>query len=114
MTGSSSSPIPALRLARRTATIRTGSASREVAASSRVGTPWPTSGLRGCRRLTAGHRLRVVLIVLWALGGARAAFADCTGWEGFRPPVRYSSSGNQVVLVRDLDGDGAPEIITSG
>ncbi|HSP17115.1 MAG TPA: VCBS repeat-containing protein [Thermoanaerobaculia bacterium] len=34
--------------------------------------------------------------------------------SGFHPPVRYSSTADQVVLVRDLDGDGAPEIIASG
>jgi hypothetical protein len=28
---------------------------RSVAASLRVGTPWPTSGLRGCRHSTAGR-----------------------------------------------------------
>jgi hypothetical protein len=33
---------------------------------------------------------------------------------GFQPPVRYSTQADTVVLVRDLDGDGAPEIITSG
>jgi hypothetical protein len=32
----------------------------------------------------------------------------------FRSPVRYPSAADQVVLVRDLDGDGAPEIIASG
>jgi len=33
---------------------------------------------------------------------------------GFQPPVRYSTQADQVVVVRDFDGDGAPEIITSG
>lgn len=42
------------------------------------------------------------------------AAADCTGWLGFQAPVRYPSSAVQAVLVRDLDGDGAPEIIASG
>lgn len=32
----------------------------------------------------------------------------------FRAPVRYTSAADQAVLVRDLDGDGAPEIIASG
>src|SRR5947207_1364574 len=32
----------------------------------------------------------------------------------FRSPVRYASAADQVLLVRDLDGDGAPEIIASG
>jgi len=40
--------------------------------------------------------------------------ADCIGWAGVAPPVRYSSSADKVVLVRDLDGDGVPEIIASG
>src|SRR4051812_2593993 len=32
----------------------------------------------------------------------------------FAAPVRYPSTADQVVLVRDLDGDGAPELIASG
>ncbi|MGZ7032924.1 MAG: FG-GAP repeat domain-containing protein, partial [Thermoanaerobaculia bacterium] len=40
--------------------------------------------------------------------------ADCVGWAGFEPPVRYTSSAVQAVLVRDLNRDGAPEIIASG
>ncbi len=43
-----------------------------------------------------------------------AMAADCTGWAGLQAPVRYASSADKVVLVRDLDGDGAPEIIASG
>ncbi|MEA2344428.1 MAG: hypothetical protein QOF63_2597 [Thermoanaerobaculia bacterium] len=43
-----------------------------------------------------------------------AMAADCSGWTGFQAPVRYPSSADRVVLVRDLDGDGAPEIIASG
>jgi hypothetical protein len=42
------------------------------------------------------------------------ARADCSGWAGAQPPVRYSSTANRAILVRDLDGDGAPEIIVSG
>jgi len=41
-----------------------------------------------------------------------AMAGDCS-W-GFQVPVRYPSSADRVVLVRDLDGDGAPEIIASG
>ncbi len=40
--------------------------------------------------------------------------ADCSGWAGLQAPVRYASSADKVVLVRDLDDDGAPEIIASG
>lgn len=40
--------------------------------------------------------------------------ADCTGWSGFAAPVRYASSAVETVIVRDLDGDGAPDIVTSG
>jgi len=39
---------------------------------------------------------------------------DCAGWNGFRSPVRYSSSADSVVLARDLNGDGAPELLASG
>jgi hypothetical protein len=40
--------------------------------------------------------------------------AQCVGWAGFSAPTRYASSAVQTVLVRDLDGDGAPEVISSG
>jgi len=33
---------------------------------------------------------------------------------GFQEPVRYASASVQAVLVRDLNGDGAPDIIASG
>lgn len=52
-------------------------------------------------------------ILLW-LAAVRGDASECVGWRGFEAPVRYSSSADQVVLVRDLDGDGSPEIITSG
>lgn len=55
----------------------------------------------------------ILIVGSWP-GVARATAAACTGWSGFQAPVRYSSSADQVVLVRDLDGDGAPEILTSG
>lgn len=45
---------------------------------------------------------------------AISAGADCTGWAGVRAPVRYASSADKLLLVRDLDGDGAAEIIASG
>jgi hypothetical protein len=44
----------------------------------------------------------------------QARAAECVGWAGVALPVRYASSADKVVLVRDLDGDGAPEIIASG
>jgi hypothetical protein len=43
-----------------------------------------------------------------------AMAADCIGWAGVRAPVRYASSADKLLLVRDLDGDGAPDIIVSG
>ena len=39
---------------------------------------------------------------------------DCVAWGGFRTPVRYSSSADNVVLARDLNGDGAPDLLASG
>jgi hypothetical protein len=54
-----------------------------------------------------------VLIVLLSMVSVEA-LADCTGWAGAQAPVRYASSGDKIVLLRDLDGDGAPEIIVSG
>jgi len=44
---------------------------------------------------------------------AAGASAECR-WSGVQAPVRYASSADKAVLVRDLDGDGAPEIIASG
>jgi hypothetical protein len=53
------------------------------------------------------------LIAVLSFVAVEATAADCS-WTGFREPVRYASTANRVVLVRDLDGDGAPEIIASG
>src|SRR6185503_866209 len=43
-----------------------------------------------------------------------AASAPCQGTVAFAPPVHHSTAADRVLLVRDLDGDGAPEIVTSG
>jgi len=40
--------------------------------------------------------------------------ADCVDWRGFRTPVRYNSSADNVVLSRDLNGDSAPDLLASG
>src|SRR4051812_34089477 len=56
---------------------------------------------------------RLVIIVI-ALIATDALSDTCSGWAGVRAPVRYASSADRIVLVRDLDGDGAPEIIVSG
>jgi hypothetical protein len=45
---------------------------------------------------------------------AAPLIAECNGWAGVQAPVRYASSADKVVLLRDLDGDGAPEILVSG
>ena len=58
-------------------------------------------------------RLCIFLFVLSFIA-AEPLTADCNGWAGVQAPVRYASSADRVVLVRDLDGDGAPEIIASG
>lgn len=42
------------------------------------------------------------------------ASADCIGGIAFEAPARYPVSADQVVLVHDLNGDGTPDIITSG
>ena len=44
---------------------------------------------------------------------ARGAADGCTS-PLFRAPVRYATSSDSVVLLADLNGDGAPEILTSG
>jgi hypothetical protein len=59
------------------------------------------------------NTLRILAFVL-SLGATEALAAQCNGWPGVQSPVRYASSADKVVLVRDLDGDGAPEIIASG
>jgi hypothetical protein len=53
-------------------------------------------------------------VAVLSLIAIQARAEDCTGWAGVALPVRYPSSAGRVVLVRDLDGDGVPEIIASG
>lgn len=55
-----------------------------------------------------------ILTLLASLAIQQALAAQCVGWSGFRAPLRYESAAYDAVLVRDLDGDGAPEIIASG
>jgi hypothetical protein len=55
-----------------------------------------------------------LLIFFFSLAAADVLADTCNGWMGVRAPVRYASSAFRVVLVRDLDGDGAPEIVASG
>src|SRR3954454_2554668 len=56
-------------------------------------------------------RLLIFIISLVAID----ALADtCSGWAGVRAPVRYALSAHRILLLRDLDGDGAPDIIASG
>src|SRR3981081_1094015 len=57
--------------------------------------------------------LRILLFV-FSFIAVEALTAECVGWAGVQAPVRYASSADKFVLVRDLDGDGAPEIIASG
>ncbi len=45
---------------------------------------------------------------------AESAAAQCIGWAGFQAPVQYPAAADEAILARDLDGDGAPEILTSG
>jgi hypothetical protein len=56
---------------------------------------------------------QAILILIASVIAAEGS-ADCSGWAGFRAPERYPASADRVVLVRDLNGDGAPEIVTSG
>src|ERR1700760_2788384 len=53
-------------------------------------------------------------ILLFSCLAIDARAADCSGWAGVDAPRIYVSSADKIVLVRDLDGDGAPEIIVSG
>jgi hypothetical protein len=55
-----------------------------------------------------------IFAFIFSISAAEALAADCNGWAGAQAPVRYASSADKIVLVRDLDGDGAPEIIASG
>ncbi|MGN6187102.1 MAG: FG-GAP repeat domain-containing protein [Thermoanaerobaculia bacterium] len=53
-----------------------------------------------------------MLLVILALI-AETPSGGCTA-PTFQPPARYAVSPVQALLVRDLNGDGEPEIITSG
>ncbi len=55
-----------------------------------------------------------IFILAFSFFTAEALAADCVGWAGAQAPVRYASSADKIVLVRDLDGDGRPEILVSG
>lgn len=55
-----------------------------------------------------------LLTLLASLTFSHVLAAQCVNWNGFHEPVRYTSAAYDAVLVRDLDGDGAPEIIASG
>src|SRR6476469_9225012 len=61
-----------------------------------------------------GLRTSHALVCLLLFCSAGRIGADCVGWAGFAAPVRYPSPADQALLVRDLDGDGAPDIIASG
>jgi hypothetical protein len=55
-------------------------------------------------------KLLALLLSLTAIN----AGAACIGQPVFQPPVRYGTAADRAILVRDLDGNGAPEILTSG
>ncbi|HEX3071733.1 MAG TPA: VCBS repeat-containing protein [Thermoanaerobaculia bacterium] len=55
-----------------------------------------------------------ILAFVLSLVTGEAFASDCNGWAGAEAPVRYVSSADKVVLMRDLDGDGALDIIASG
>ena len=61
-----------------------------------------------------GLRPSHALVCLLLSCAAGRMGADCVGWAGFASPVGYPSIADQALLVRDLDGDGAPDIIASG
>ncbi len=58
-------------------------------------------------------RALIPLFLLWLTAAQAATAGECV-WKGFQTPSRYASSADEAVIVRDLDGDGAPEIIASG
>lgn len=58
-------------------------------------------------------RLAVVIAVACASLLQRGAAAACAD-PLFLRPVQYATAADQVILVSDLDGDAAPEILTSG
>jgi hypothetical protein len=55
----------------------------------------------------------IPFLLLGTLIPTEPTAAQCTG-GGFQAPVRYASSATITVVLRDLDGDGFPEILTSG
>ena len=48
------------------------------------------------------------------VGGEALVLAVCIGWAGFQAPAHYSTAADQALLVRDVDGDGKPDILASG
>ena len=59
--------------------------------------------------------MKLLAILVLALLARDVSADTCTsGWAGVRELVRYASSAERIILVRDLDGDGTPEIIVSG
>jgi len=58
--------------------------------------------------------MTTLLALVLLMGATPATSAQCLGWSGFGDPVRYSVTADQALLIADLDGDGAAEIITSG
>ena len=69
----------------------------------------PFTLLSYARRMRPATKWIFILGLSFAM--AETLAAQCVG---FQDAVRYASSADEVVLVRDLDGDGAPEIIASG
>jgi len=55
-----------------------------------------------------------IFILAFSFITVEAPAAECIGWAGVQTPVRYAASADKLVLVRDLDGDGTPEILVSG
>lgn len=59
------------------------------------------------------RRLGIALLLGFCLASVRGVAEGCSGLV-FQGAVRYAVSADEVVLVADLDGDGAAEIVTSG
>src|SRR5258706_8084243 len=65
------------------------------------------------RRVIFDMRTLRIFMFAFLFIAAEALAAECR-WAEVQAPARYATSADKVVLVRDLDGDGAPEIIASG
>jgi hypothetical protein len=70
----------------------------------------PFTGAAICDDIIVAVVKRCFLVLVAAAVSASAQAA----WRGFSSAVRYPVTASRVVIVRDLNGDGRPELVLSG